>query len=63
MHTKDPVDHYAVIDFETTGLSPAHGARPTEIAVVLVRGDEIVVHVARGRGVLITSQTCSASVT
>ena len=33
---------YAVIDFETTGLSPAHGARPTEIAVVLVRGDEIV---------------------
>ncbi|MBY6204148.1 exonuclease domain-containing protein [Halomonas denitrificans] len=34
--------HYAVIDFETTGLSPAHGARPTEIAVVLVRGGEIV---------------------
>ncbi len=33
---------YAVIDFETTGLSPAHGARPTEIAVVLVRGSEIV---------------------
>jgi len=33
---------YAVIDFETTGLSPAHGARPTEIAVVLVRGGEIV---------------------
>ncbi len=27
---------YAVIDFETTGLSPAQGARPTEIAVVLV---------------------------
>jgi len=36
------LDSYAVIDFETTGLSPAHGARPTEIAVVLVRGDEIV---------------------
>jgi len=36
------VNSYAVIDFETTGLSPAHGARPTEIAVVLVRGDEIV---------------------
>ena len=34
--------HYAVIDFETTGLSPAHGARPTEIAVVRVRGGEIV---------------------
>lgn len=33
---------YAVIDFETTGLSPAHGARPTEIAVVLVEGREIV---------------------
>lgn len=33
---------YAVIDFETTGLSPAHGARPTEIAVVMVRGGEIV---------------------
>jgi len=36
------VSTYAVIDFETTGLSPAHGARPTEIAVVLVRGREIV---------------------
>lgn len=33
---------YAVIDFETTGLSPAYGARPTEIAVVLVQGDKIV---------------------
>ena len=33
---------YAVIDFETTGLSPAHGARPTEIAVVMVCGGEIV---------------------
>ncbi len=33
---------YAVIDFETTGLSPAHGARPTEIAVVLVRGNRII---------------------
>lgn len=33
---------YAVIDFETTGLSPDHGARPTEIAVVLVRDGEIV---------------------
>jgi len=34
--------HYAVIDFETTGLSPAHGARPTEIAVVRVRSGQIV---------------------
>jgi len=33
---------YAVIDFETTGLSPAHGARPTEIAVVTVSGGRIV---------------------
>ena len=33
---------YAVIDFETTGLSPAMGARPTEIAVVRVREGEIV---------------------
>lgn len=31
-----------MIDFETTGLSPEHGARPTEIAVVLVRNDQIV---------------------
>ncbi|MDT8410441.1 MAG: 3'-5' exonuclease [Wenzhouxiangellaceae bacterium] len=36
------VIQYAVIDFETTGLSPAHGARPTEIAVVLVSGSEII---------------------
>lgn len=33
---------YAVIDFETTGLSPAMGARPTEIAVVLVEDGAIV---------------------
>lgn len=33
---------YAVIDFETTGLSPTHGARPTEIAAVLVRDGQIV---------------------
>lgn len=32
----------AVIDFETTGLSPAQGSRATEIAAVLVRGGEIV---------------------
>lgn len=31
------MDVFVVIDFETTGLSPAHGARPTEIAAVLVR--------------------------
>ncbi len=32
----------AVLDFETTGLSPACGDRPTEIAVVLVREGQIV---------------------
>jgi len=32
----------AVIDFETTGMSPAMGARATEVAAVLVRGGEIV---------------------
>jgi len=31
-----------VIDFETTGLSPDHGARATEIAAVLVRDGHIV---------------------
>lgn len=33
---------YAVIDFETTGVSPKHGARPTEIAVVLNNGNNII---------------------
>ena len=32
----------AVIDFETTGLSPGMGDRATEIAVVLVEGDRVV---------------------
>ena len=32
----------AVIDFETTGISPRLGARATEIAVALVRGGHIV---------------------
>jgi DNA polymerase-3 subunit epsilon len=32
----------AVIDFETTGLSPNHGGRATEIAAVLVRGGDVV---------------------
>lgn len=32
----------AVLDFETTGLSPACGDRPTEIAIVLVRDGRIV---------------------
>ncbi|MDO9074786.1 MAG: 3'-5' exonuclease [Rubrivivax sp.] len=32
----------AVIDFETTGMSPAQGARATEIAAVLVEDGEVV---------------------
>lgn len=35
-------DTVAVLDFETTGMSPAMGARATEIAVVLVRGGRVV---------------------
>ena len=34
----------AVIDFETTGLSPAQGDRATEIAAVLLRDGQIVDH-------------------
>jgi DNA polymerase III subunit epsilon len=33
---------HAVIDFETTGLSPALGARPTEIAIVLIADGKII---------------------
>ena len=33
---------HAVIDFETTGLSPALGARPTEIAIVLIAKGKII---------------------
>lgn len=32
----------AVIDFETTGLSPAMGDRATEIAVVMLEGERVV---------------------
>ena len=32
----------AVIDFETTGLSPAMGDRATEIAIVMMEGDRVV---------------------
>ncbi len=37
-----PAHTIAVIDFETTGLSPAQGARATEIAAVLLRDGEVV---------------------
>ncbi|MDY0134211.1 MAG: 3'-5' exonuclease [Atribacterota bacterium] len=33
---------YAIIDFETTGLSPAKGDCPTEVAIVLVSDGVIV---------------------
>lgn len=32
----------AVLDFETTGLSPRHGDRATEIAITLVRDGQVV---------------------
>lgn len=32
----------AVIDFETTGLSPAMGDRATEVAIVMLEGDRVV---------------------
>jgi len=32
----------AVIDFETTGLSPTVGDRATEIAIVMLEGDQVV---------------------
>jgi DNA polymerase-3 subunit epsilon len=36
------VSPIAVIDFETTGLSPALGDRATEVAIVLVQGGRVV---------------------
>ena len=42
MHAPAAADTIAVVDFETTGIGPAQGARATEIAVVLVRGGRIV---------------------
>lgn len=35
-------DRIAVIDFETTGMSPAQGARPTEIGVAMIEDGRIV---------------------
>jgi len=32
----------AIIDFETTGLSPTMGDRATEVAIVLMEGDQVV---------------------
>lgn len=39
---KLPTETVAVLDFETTGLSPAYGDRPTEIAIALLRNGEVV---------------------
>lgn len=36
------METFAVIDFETTGLSPDHGSRPTEIGVALIRDGKII---------------------
>lgn len=32
----------AIIDFETTGMSPVNGDRPTEVALVMMEGDTVV---------------------
>ncbi len=36
------MDTVAVIDFETTGISPGQGARATEVAIVLLEGGQVV---------------------
>lgn len=36
------MSYIAVIDFETTGLSPAMGDRATEVAIVMVEGGRVV---------------------
>ena len=36
------MNSFAVIDFETTGLSPAQGDRATEIAVAVLEGTQVV---------------------
>lgn len=35
-------ERIAILDFETTGLSPAHGARAAEIGIVLIEQGQIV---------------------
>ena len=36
------MNRIAVIDFETTGMSPAMGARATEVGIVLLEGGQVV---------------------
>ena len=31
-------ERIAILDFETTGMSPAHGARAAEVGIVVVEG-------------------------
>jgi DNA polymerase-3 subunit epsilon len=35
-------ERIAIIDFETTGMSPAHGARAAEVGIVVIEGGRIV---------------------
>ena len=35
-------ERIAIIDFETTGMSPAHGARAAEVGIVVVEAGRIV---------------------
>jgi DNA polymerase-3 subunit epsilon len=42
VHQGPPLEPIAVIDFETTGLSPAQGDRATEIAIVVLEGAQVV---------------------
>ena len=41
---KKGLDVVAVIDFETTGLSPNESARATEVAAVILKDGEVVDH-------------------
>jgi DNA polymerase-3 subunit epsilon len=40
--TVKPMERVAVLDFETTGLSPDLGDRPTEVAIAVVEGGRII---------------------
>jgi DNA polymerase III subunit epsilon len=40
--TNTPMHPIAIIDFETTGMSPDVGARPTEVAIVLTEQGRVV---------------------
>ena len=42
LFARKPMSPIAVIDFETTGVSPGQGARATEVAIVLLEGGQVV---------------------